>query len=338
MNNSQAGPASESAAVPRAAVGMCFDRTFPAPALRDFAARLDSGGADQLWIIEDCFYTAGVSLAATALALTERLTIGLGILPAVARNPAITAMEIATLANLAPGRLLAGIGHGLQSWMEQIGARTPSPLTTLEEVLTVVRRLLNGEKVSFDGREVHLQDVQLDQPPTTMPPLLAGVQGPKSLALAGRVADGVVLAEPASPSYVRWALQQAGRSGADSGSQAEFHTAVFSVVCVEDSRPAAYEYMAPWLAGLLDADNAALKVVPFHSDLLEWYRRHGREGLVRMPTDWWIELAPIGTLDDAAQHLRALEQAGVHSIGLFPSPVLAVAQRQLEHVVRLAAG
>ena len=80
----------------------------------------------QLWIIEDCFYTAGVSLAATALATTERLTVGIGILPAVARNPAITAMEIATLAGWRRGGSLAGIGHGVQSWMEQMGVRPPS--------------------------------------------------------------------------------------------------------------------------------------------------------------------------------------------------------------------
>ena len=121
---------------------MCFDRSLPAAAVVEFAEGLEAGGVEQLWVIEDCFYTAGISLAATALARTDRLQVGLGILPAVARNAAVTAMEIATLAELAPGRLLAGIGHGVQDWMEQMGARTPSPLTTLDEVITTVRRLL----------------------------------------------------------------------------------------------------------------------------------------------------------------------------------------------------
>ena len=112
----------------RVHIGMCFDRTFPAPFVVEVAEQLEADGVDQLWIIEDCFYTAGITLAAAALARTERLTVGLGILPAVARNPAITAMEIATLANLAPGRLIAGIGHGVQSWMAQMGARPESPL------------------------------------------------------------------------------------------------------------------------------------------------------------------------------------------------------------------
>ncbi|WP_205856886.1 LLM class flavin-dependent oxidoreductase, partial [Phytoactinopolyspora endophytica] len=227
----------------QAQIGMCFDRTFPASHVTEFARRLDDGGADQLWIIEDCFYTAGISLAASALAVSERLTVGIGILPAVARTTAITAMEIATLCALAPGRFLPGIGHGVQSWMGQMGVRPSSPLTALEEVLDGVRRLLEGERLTVHGKHVHLDDVQLYHPPAEVPPLLAGVRGPKSMALAGRAAGGVVLAEPASPSFVRWALDKAGHPD-------PFHVAVFSVLCVERDRRTAYANMAPWLAAL----------------------------------------------------------------------------------------
>ena len=92
-------------------IGMSFPREYPAAAVTEFAEKLEESGVDQLWVIEDCFYTAGISLAATALARTDQLQVGIGILPVVARNPAISAMEIATLAELAPGRLLAGMGH-----------------------------------------------------------------------------------------------------------------------------------------------------------------------------------------------------------------------------------
>ena len=85
----------------------------------EVAERLEADGLDQLWVIEDCFYTVAPSLAAAALARADRLQVGLGILPAVARNAAVTAMEIATLERLAPGRVIAGIGHGVQTWMEQ---------------------------------------------------------------------------------------------------------------------------------------------------------------------------------------------------------------------------
>ena len=77
----------------RAEIGMCFDRSFPAIEVGDYARRLEAAGVEQLWLIEDCFFTAGVSLAATALAVTEAMTVGIGIMPAVARNPAITALR-----------------------------------------------------------------------------------------------------------------------------------------------------------------------------------------------------------------------------------------------------
>jgi 5,10-methylenetetrahydromethanopterin reductase len=315
-------------------IGMCFDRTFPPGEVVGFARRLEDGGADQLWIVEDCFYTAGVSLAAAALTATGRLRVGLGILPAVARNPAVTAMEIATLAGLAPGRLLAGIGHGVQSWMAQMGARPPSPVTTLDEVITVVRRLLAGERVTFDGRHVHLDDVQLDQPPPPgeAPPVLAGVRGPRSLAMAGRAAEGVVLAEPASPSYVRRALDQAGPADADA-----FHVAVFAACYVDDDRAAAHRRMAPWLAGQLDDPSAGLHALPFFDDLATLHADRGVDGLATMPPDWWTEIGPIGTLDDARTHVAALAAAGVHSVGLLPPRDLATAHAQLPHVLALAA-
>ena len=114
---------------------MRFPRELDPRLIREFAERVDAGGVDELWVIEDCFYTAGISLAATALARTERLVVGLGILPAVARTAAVTAMELATLGQLAPGRIIGGIGHGIQEWMGQMGVRPARPVATLEATI-----------------------------------------------------------------------------------------------------------------------------------------------------------------------------------------------------------
>lgn len=311
-------------------IGFCFDRTYPSHTILEFAQRLDAGSVDQLWVIEDCFYTAGITLAAAALARTERLTVGLGILPAVARNPAITAMELATLANLAPGRVIAGIGHGVQSWMEQMGARTPSPLTTLEEVITVVRQLLRGNQVTFDGREVHLTDVLLDQPPAVVPPVVAGVRGPKSMAVAGRVADGVVLAEGANPTYLRRVKEQAGNPR-------DFRISVFSSMCIEDDRRTAYTWMAPVIAGWLSGPSPAMDAHTHADELRERFASGGEAALVDMPAEWWTELGAIGTFDDALAHISALTEAGAHDISMFPAPELAVGRAQVDDTIRLAA-
>ncbi|NIK57575.1 LLM class flavin-dependent oxidoreductase [Kribbella shirazensis] len=310
-------------------VGMCFPRTYPAALVRDVARRLDDGGADELWIIEDCFYTAGPSLVSAALTSTERLTVGLGIVPAVARTAAVTAMEFATLEALGPGRFLPGIGHGVQSWMGQMGVRPKSPLTALEEVTTSVTRLLRGEEVSVEGKTVFLDKVKLDAPPAAVPPILLGVQGPKSMALAGRVAGGVVLAEPATAAYVRQSVQYAG-------SPEGFVVAVFAAMCVREDRRAAYEWTAPWLAERIAAKAPQLTALPFFEELKKLYDDSGNAGLVGMPRDWWTQIGAVGTLDDAAAHLETLEVAGVHHIGLFPDPEVEHGLPQLDYVLELA--
>jgi 5,10-methylenetetrahydromethanopterin reductase len=311
-------------------VGMCFDRSLPASFVVEVAEALEAAGVDQLWVIEDCFYTAAVSLAATALARTESLTVGIGILPAVARNPAITAMEVATLAQLAPGRLLVGIGHGVQEWMDQMGARTSSPLTTLDEVITIVRRLLRGETVTFDGSVFTMRDVMLNAPPAVPPPVLAGVRGPRSLALAGRVADGVVLAEGAGPTYVREAIERAG-------SPEPFRVSVFTALAVGDDAREMRRIMAPFVAGLLDGANPAPNAHPHIEEIKERHDARGVDGIADMPAEWWIELGAIGTFHDAVRHAEALADAGAHDVTFFPGATVDLARDDLGHVTRLAA-
>ena len=103
-------------------LGMMFRREHAPEALPDFARRAEKAGFDELWVVEDCLYASGIASAATALACTDSMKVGLGIMPAVVRNPAFAAMEIATLARLYPGRFLPGFGHGLAEWMRQVGA------------------------------------------------------------------------------------------------------------------------------------------------------------------------------------------------------------------------
>src|SRR6185436_17813142 len=128
-------------------LGVMFRREHAPETLPDFARRAEEAGFDELWVVEDCFYTSGIASAATALACTGSIGVGLGIMPAVVRNPVFAAMAIATLARIYPGRFLPGFGHGVAGWMRQIGAFPNSQLKALEEVVVTVRRLLAGDKV-----------------------------------------------------------------------------------------------------------------------------------------------------------------------------------------------
>ena len=203
-----------------------FRREHAPEELPGFAKKAEDAGFDELWVVEDCFYGSGIAAAAAALASTITILVGVGIMPAVVRNPVFAAMEIATLARLYPGRFLPGIGHGMANWMRQIGAFPKSQLAALEEVTFTIREMLAGKRINYDGKQIHLDQVELVYPPDQNPPISLGVRGPKSLALSGRVADGTILAEFAAPAYVSWAKDQIYR-GREVGNEADHRLTVF---------------------------------------------------------------------------------------------------------------
>ncbi len=174
------------------ALGVVLVPTLPPEALRPLATAADRH-LDELWLWEDCFKESSLASAGAALAWTQRVRVGIGLAPVPLRNVALLAMELATLHRLFPGRLLPGIGHGVQDWMGQVGARAASPLTLLREHAEALRLLLDGEEVSTSGRYVTLDRVRLDWPPEPGTPLLVGGSGPRTLELAGRVGDGIII-------------------------------------------------------------------------------------------------------------------------------------------------
>ncbi|OLT43283.1 oxidoreductase [Serinicoccus sp. CNJ-927] len=213
-------------------IGVIFPPDQPPERLREVAQGAEAAGLDELWLWEDCFKEAGVSAAAAALAWTRRLRIGIALMPVPLRNVALTAMEIATLARLFPGRFLPAVGHGVLDWMGQVGERAESPMTLLREYVGALRSLLAGEEVTANGRYVHLDAVALDWPPEEVPPVLVGAYRPRTLALAGELGDGVVVdraeALPDAAKQVRAARQASGRDG-------EAEVLVFQTVAVGTS-------------------------------------------------------------------------------------------------------
>ena len=191
-------------------LGVVFRPQSPPEDLRAVVDHTEDAGVEQLWLWEDCFLEGGLTTAAAALAWSDRLQVGVGLLPVPLRNPALAAMEIATLARLFPGRLAVTLGHGVQDWMDQVGARVESPLTLLREHTSAVRALLAGETVSVTGRYVRLDEVALDWPPAVPPRLLVGGRGPHTVALAGELADGVLLDSAADAAAVRAARALVG--------------------------------------------------------------------------------------------------------------------------------
>ena len=255
----------------------------PPEKLREAARAAEDAGVEELWLWEDCFRSSAWAAAAAALAVTDHLRIGVGIAPLPVRNVAVSAMEVATIERMFPGRLLPGFGHGVQDWMRQVGAKAASPLTLMNEHLPALRALLAGETVSAEGRYVKLRDVALDWPPVHAPLVYAAAEGPKTLALAGAVADGVVLDSRHTVAAIAAAVEtvQAGRAGAGREGRADVVAYVLTAF-----GPDARERATAVLRDRPDADDRVL--AGSVSDVAEGVARFqaaGVDDVVLRPTD-----------------------------------------------------
>ncbi len=324
------------------ALGLMFQREYPPEELVAFTKEVEALGLDELWVIEDCFYAGGIAQAATALAHSDNLKIGLGIIPAVSRNPAFTALEIASLARIAPTRFLAGIGHGVTEWMQQIGAFPKSQLVAIEEATRAVKGILSGQNFSLDGQWAQLRDVQLVHPPVVIPSIYLGVRSAKSLQISGRVADGSILAEGCSPAYIRWAREQIEIGRQAEGRTEPHHITLYIHWSMDDDETVAERRVRERMAGNMaggykDPYQEALGIV---DDVKALLAAGGVETLRdKMPIEWLREMAVYGTPEACARTLGNLASAGADSIVLVPLMDKAVAlktymPRLLRHLGR----
>ncbi|HXH81575.1 MAG TPA: LLM class flavin-dependent oxidoreductase, partial [Candidatus Tectomicrobia bacterium] len=211
------------------------------------ARAAERAGLGSLWLIEDYYHPGAYALAGAAAAATERIVIGLGVVNPYTRHPALVAMETAALAGLAPGRVVLGLGSSNRRWIEaQMSIPFKTPLRGLREGVEIVRRLLDGERVTCTGDVFSVRDVALETPPAERIPILLGVKGPKALALAREIADGVHCSILASPAHVR-------RVRATAGAGAGFIVIAYVPVAVSDDRAEARAWMRPLLARYLGA-------------------------------------------------------------------------------------
>ena len=186
--------------------------------LEDFVnwvARAESLGFEGVWVADSQSVFRDAFMALTLFAdRTRRMELATGVTNVITRHPAVLAHSFATLDEYSNGRAVLGIGVG-DSAIHTIGEK-PAKLKRMEYVIDVLRRLMSGEEVEFDG-----QDIKVSWPPRKVPVVIA-CTGPRSLQLAGRIADGVLFQVGADPDLVRYAkknirlgAEQAGRDLSD---------------------------------------------------------------------------------------------------------------------------
>jgi 5,10-methylenetetrahydromethanopterin reductase len=306
----------------RKRLGLVLGSAMPPEQLVPAAVAADRGGLDELWFSEDCFFTGGISAAAAALAATGRIEVGLGVVSAMLRHPALLAMEVTTMARAFPGRVSAGIGLGVPAWLRQVGRSPRSQLGAITECVTAVRRLLDGERLDVAGAEFSFTGVELVHPPKQPVPLYMGVAGPKMLQRSGALADGSVLSVCAGVRYLSWAREQIAAGQAAAGRTGPHRVVAFALYAVDDDRDKARNEIRGPLSFYLAADspNAITNAEGVSGEVAALLEKGGRDLLAsEMPGEWLSRLAVAGTPADCARQIEALYAAGADSVALFPA-------------------
>ncbi len=191
------------------------------PEAIEYVRYAESKGFEAVWQAESRLVRDAIVPMAAYAATTARIKVGSGVINNWTRNPALIAATFLTLDDLAPGRIICGIGAWWDPLAKNVGIERRKPLKAMREVVTVVRDLLAMKRVTFHGEFVNLTGVELDvvhgrREPRHVP-IYIGATGPQMMALTGEIADGALLNYLVSPQYNEGAMNQLEKGAKLSG-------------------------------------------------------------------------------------------------------------------------
>jgi len=278
------------------------------------AEDLGFGGAwiaDSQSIFRDAF--SALTLCAVR---TRQIRLATGVTNPVTRHPAVLASSIATLDELSGGRAVLGLGVG-ESAVRTLGLK-PARLSEVEEVTQAIRSLLQGEPASYHGKEIRLTW------PRRKVPIYFASSGPKSLQLAGRVADGVLFQVGSDLTMIRYAIKQIELGAAQGGRSLDAIRLWVRLACsVADDREVAREEIRGYAAAAAGTVFASVPRNDIPQDL--WaemqqmksqynYYEHASSAAQhrRLVTDRIVDaMAVAGTAAEAIPRLKEIAALGV---------------------------
>jgi 5,10-methylenetetrahydromethanopterin reductase len=203
-----------------------------------YVRQAEECGFEAVWQAESRLVREATVPMAAFAAVTRRIKVGAGVIPIWTRNVGLLAATFATLDELAPGRVLLGLGAWWEPLASKVGVDRRRPLRAMREVVEATRRLLAMERVSYHGEFVHLDDVEIDvvhgdRSPRRVP-IYIGATGMQMMELAGEIADGVVLNYMVSPDYNQAAMRALAAGAARGGRSVDEIDRPQLVVCSLD--------------------------------------------------------------------------------------------------------
>jgi 5,10-methylenetetrahydromethanopterin reductase len=206
-------------------------------------------GYDYVWLADERFFREVYASLTLCALRTERIKLGPCVTDPYSRHPALTAMAIATLDEISGQRAVLGLGAGVSGFRE-LGIEREQPAIAMREAIALIRRLLAGETVSYQGRRVSFHEGRLDFTPLrSHVPIYVASQRPAGCRLAGRMADGAIMQGCVAEPLLRFFRQMVTEGAQQSGRDPSTIDLVARInVCVHDAPRAAREAMKPGIA------------------------------------------------------------------------------------------
>jgi 5,10-methylenetetrahydromethanopterin reductase len=294
---------------------------------REFGERVEEIerlGFDHLWLTDSSLHARNcysyLTLAATR---SSRMMLGTAVTNPATRHPAITAAAAATVDEIAGGRVILGIGAGDRPLLA-LGLK-PSPLATLEAAITSIRHLWLGEEVELEAGGFALHSAHLRFAARPGIPIFVSASGPRTLELAGRLADGVIMLVGLFPDALEQSISHVER-GASAAGRPRPHIAVFAYGAIDEDEQAAlasarsiaawFPQTAPWLCELAGLPPDLISRVRGSYQGGEFQEAAAAAQV--LPAEFVRKVALAGNRQHAIERVRAVLAAGADSVHVFP--------------------
>jgi 5,10-methylenetetrahydromethanopterin reductase len=304
----------------------------PIPEAIEYVQYAEQRGFEAVWQAESRLVRDAIVPMAAFAATTRRIRIGSGVINNWTRNAALIAATFSTLDDLAPARMICGLGVWWEPLATKVGVSRRKPLLAMRETVEVVRRLLAMEKVTFRGEFVSVDDIEIDivhgeRHPKNVP-IYIGATGMKMMELSGEIADGVLLNYLVSPAYNREAMEHL-RIGAERGGRRvdDVDRPQLIVCSLDKDRARALDNARELVTQYLGQQPHIMKASGVSQDLLDrigsvlaWPAEEHqiREAMKLVPDEVVQLITASGTADECRAKVREYMDAGCTCPVLYP--------------------
>ncbi|MFZ5904115.1 MAG: LLM class flavin-dependent oxidoreductase [Chloroflexota bacterium] len=298
----------------------------------DYARYAEEKGFEAVWQAESRLVRDAIVPMAAYAAVTTRLKVGSGVINNWTRNIGLLAATFLTLDDLAPNRVICGIGAWWDPLAKNVGIERRKPLLAMRETVEVMRRLLNMERVTFHGEFHHVDGIELDvvygrREPRNVP-IMIGATGDQMMELTGEIADGAVLNYCVAPEYNDKAMELLEKGLKKSGRKMEDFDRPQLIVCsVDESHEKAVDYTKMLLCQYLaqqphiaKASNVSADVIQKIQSILGWPAT--KEQIVKakdlVPDELVHRITSSGTPEEAKAKVDEYRKRGCTCPILYP--------------------